>query len=132
MTIELQTLPLSTNQLYRVFQNRSILSARARANKEAIGWEARTQYRGKPLTGPLAVEISLFWGDRRKHDVDNIKALLDTLTGICWEDDGQIVDLHTMKAIDAGRPRVELRAWSLEEPVAPESQKRARTARTRH
>ncbi len=78
MTLSFLTLPLSTNQLYRVVGNRSIISARGRTNKEAIGWEARAQYRGKPLAGPLAVQVSIFWPDCRRHDVDNIKILLDS------------------------------------------------------
>ncbi len=84
------------------------LDPRARRCKEAIGWEARSQYRGKPLTGPLAVSVALYWPDRRKHDIDNIKVLLDALTGIVWEDDGQIVELHTTKVFDKEKPRVEV------------------------
>lgn len=105
------TLPLSTNQLYRSVNGRSILSQKGRDNKQAIGWEARSQYRGKALSGPLAVEVSLFWPDRRKHDVDNIKTLLDSCNGIIWQDDGQIVDLHIMKDVDKANPRVEMHVW---------------------
>jgi len=101
-------MPLSTNALHGVFQGRKILSARGRTNKEAIGWEARSQYHGKPLTGPLAVTIDMHWPTARNHDVDNIKTLLDSLTGIVWQDDGQIVDLHLTKSIDRKRPRVEM------------------------
>lgn len=108
MTLSFLTLPLSTNQLYRVFNNRSILSERGRNNKEAIAWEARAQYRGKPLESDLAVTIDLYWPDRRKHDVDNIKTLLDSLNGIVWDDDGQIADLHTRKHYDKAKPRVEM------------------------
>jgi hypothetical protein len=71
MTLRLLTMPVSTNQLYRVFRNRSILSVRGRSNKELISWEARQQYWGEPLEGPLAVKIDLYWGDKRKHDVDH-------------------------------------------------------------
>ena len=106
MTLSFLTLPLSTNQLYRSVNGRTILSARGRANKEAIGWEARAQYRGKPLTGPLAVTVALYWPDRRKHDIDNgLKTLLDSLTGIVWEDDGQVEDLHVTKAHDKKNAR---------------------------
>jgi Holliday junction resolvase RusA-like endonuclease len=108
MTLKLLTLPVSTNHIYLQRGSARFLDPRARRCKEAIGWEARSQYRGKPLTGPLAVSVALFWPDRRKHDVDNIKVLLDALTGIAWEDDGQIVELHTSKAYDKAKPRVEL------------------------
>lgn len=108
MTLTLLTMPVSTNQLYRSISGRSILSERGRRCKEAIGWEARTQYRGKPLDGPLAVKIDLYWPDRRKHDVDNIKVLLDACTGILWLDDGQITDLRITKGYNKASPRVEM------------------------
>jgi len=113
MTLTFRTLPLSTNQLYRVFNNRSILSAKGRTNKEAIAWEARAQFRGRPLTGPLAIEATFFWGDRRKHDWDNQKAFWDSLNGIVYEDDRQIKDAHIMVEYDKANPRVELRLWNL-------------------
>lgn len=81
---------------------------RVRQAKDAIGWEARSQFHGEPLTGALAVTIDLYWPDRRKHDVDNVKALLDALNGVIWEDDGQIVDLRTRKHFDKENPRAEI------------------------
>jgi Holliday junction resolvase RusA-like endonuclease len=114
MTVRFETLPLSTNALHSVYQGRKILSAKGRANKEAIGWEARSQYRGQPLSGRLAVEVSLFWPNNRNHDVDNIKTLLDSCTGILWTDDGLIDDLHIMKSVEKKDPHCEMRVWSLD------------------
>ena len=104
-----KTLPPSTNKLYGRAHGHVFINDKARTAKDAIGWEARAGYRGKPLAGPVWAEIDLYWPDRRNHDVDNIKALLDALTGILWEDDGQIADLHLSKHVDAKKPRVELR-----------------------
>jgi Holliday junction resolvase RusA-like endonuclease len=70
--------------------------------------KARAQYHGEPLEGTLAVEIGLWWPDRRKHDIDNIKALLDALSGILWLDDGQNADLHSKKGYDKAAPRVDM------------------------
>jgi Holliday junction resolvase RusA-like endonuclease len=108
MTLTFLTLPLSTNQLYRSVNGRTIISERGRANKELIGWEARAQYRGKPLTGPLKIEVRFFWGDRRRHDWDNAKTFYDSLNGIVWEDDYQIFDAHVVREYDKENPRVEL------------------------
>ncbi len=120
MTLTFTTLPLSTNALYISSGGRRFLTSKARDNKDAIGWEARAQYRGKPLSGPLVVEIALYWPDKRRHDVDNIKALLDALTGILWEDDSQISTLNLSKRYgdapgihiriepDTGLPRMEV------------------------
>lgn len=101
-------MPLSTNQLYRTQGVRRFLTAKGRECKESIGWEARTQYRKQPMKGSVRLKIALYWPTRRNHDVDNIKALLDALTGILWEDDGQVTDLHILKYYDKGNPHVQL------------------------
>jgi Holliday junction resolvase RusA-like endonuclease len=108
VTLKLATLPLSTNHLYGQHGGRRFLTPEVRLNKEAIGWDARNQYRGDPMTGPLKVAVDLFWPDKRKHDADNIKGLLDALSGIVWFDDGQIVDLHIRKFFDKENPHVDL------------------------
>jgi Holliday junction resolvase RusA-like endonuclease len=77
-------------------------------NKETIAWEVRSQYRGKPLDGSLKVEIAIYWPDRRKHDIDNIKSLIDACTCILWEDDSQITDLHLTKGYDKSKPRIQM------------------------
>ena len=115
MTLRFETLPLSTNNLYAHVGRRRFLTERARRNKDTIAWEARSQYRGKPLAGPLAVRIDLYWPDRRKHDVDNVKGLLDALTGIVWEDDGQILDLRITKAYSKSNPGVLMQI----DPITP-------------
>ena len=108
MTLRFETLPPSTNHLYRRTSRGVSLIESVRQAKDAIGCEARSQFHGEPLAGDLAVTIDLYWPDRRKHDVDNVKALLDALNGIVWEDDGLIVDLHIRKHFDKAKPRVEL------------------------
>jgi Holliday junction resolvase RusA-like endonuclease len=72
-------LPVSTNHLYAQRGHNRFLTERARRCKEAIRWEARTQYLGKPTDGSLAVKVDLYRADRRKHAIDNIKVLLGTL-----------------------------------------------------
>ncbi len=109
MTFRFSVLPPSTNHLYGNGRGGSrFIKPEVRNAKETIGWEAKAQYRAKPLAGPLAVEVLLFWPTRANHDVDNIKALLDALTGIVWDDDGQIQSLLTVKAVDRENPRVEM------------------------
>lgn len=77
--------------------------------KEDCQWQAKTQWKQPILTGPVAIEITLFYGDKRARDIDNCgKLLLDALTGIVWEDDRQIVEMAVAKAFDKARPRVEI------------------------
>ena len=105
MTI--RTLPLTTNRLYR---GRRFLTAAGKTNKEALAWEARTQWKGKPLAGAVALEIHLWWPDARRRDVDNIKGLLDAFSGVVYVDDSQIERLVVRKGIDRLNPRIEVTA----------------------
>lgn len=109
MTLRFTTLPPSTNHTYgRGKKNVYMLDA-VQAAKNDIAWQARIQYgSGKPLTGSLEVDVTVWWGDRRKHDHDNMKVLYDALNGIVWQDDGQITDSHVHKRYDKENPRVEM------------------------
>ena len=83
MTI--RTRALTTNRLCR---GRRFLTAEGKANKEGarVGG-ARSQWRSKPIVGPVALEIALWWPDNRRRDLDNVKGLLDSLSGILYMDD---------------------------------------------
>jgi crossover junction endodeoxyribonuclease RusA len=75
---------------------------------------ARAQWRGKPLEGDIAVDITVYFGTKRKADLDNFNKLsLDALTGIVWQDDSQIADLRLRRGYDKQRPRIELAVTSL-------------------
>ena len=46
---------------------------------------------------------------QRSGDLDNrLKCLLDSLNGIAWSDDGQIVEIHAYRHDDKKNPRVEI------------------------
>jgi Holliday junction resolvase RusA-like endonuclease len=80
-----------------------------KALKEQYQWEARSQWKGKPLEGGIEVSITLYFGTKRKADLDNFNKLsLDALTGIVWEDDSQIARLTIERGYDNARPRVEI------------------------
>ena len=104
----LKTFPLSTNSLYAHVGRRRFLTKAAKENKEALAWEVRTQFKGMPTTALLSVTLAFYWPDRRRRDIDNIKTLLDTLSGIVWEDDSQIVQIHITKGYDKENPRLEM------------------------
>ena len=110
--ITLTTMPVSTNAMYR--GGPRYLTEKARATKEAMGWEVKKAWSKPPLTGAVRLKIALYWPDMRRHDIDNNKALFDALTGILYEDDSQITELHLSKHFDKANPRVELEIESLE------------------
>jgi Holliday junction resolvase RusA-like endonuclease len=113
VTITLSGEPKSTNHLYKsVCRGRFpsvYLSNEGRALKEAYTWEAKAQWRGKPLEGDVALSVTFFFGTKRKTDLDNFNKLWqDALSGIVYQDDGQIAELHLRRSYDKARPRIEI------------------------
>lgn len=106
--ITIYTIPVSTNALYR---GRRFLTQRGKENKETIALEAMTQWRQKPLDGRIRLKVSLFFPDARKRDIDNIKGLLDSFSGVLYTDDNQIDKLTITKEVDRDNPRVEIEVY---------------------
>lgn len=95
--------------------------------KQRLRQLAQTQYTQPALTTALKVDVSFFRpvqkslsakerakrisGEHRpvvKSDIDNyIKALFDSLNGVVWQDDKQIVDLIAHKYYSEN-PRIEI------------------------
>ena len=72
-------------------------------------WQVKSQYHGKPIKGDIKMKVYLYFGTKRKCDIDNFnKILYDALTGILWEDDSQIQEVLTRKFYDKENPRIEL------------------------
>lgn len=93
------------------------MSKEAKEIKESYQWQAknqigvRTEY---PLSTPLEININLFFGTKRKYDIDNFgKLLLDSLTGIVWQDDSQIGKMTIIKHYDKERPRIVIQVAEL-------------------
>lgn len=77
--------------------------------KEQYQWEAKAQWKGKPLAGDVAVSITLYFGTKRKADWDNFHKLsMDALSGIAYADDSQIKRATVAIAYDKPRPRIEI------------------------
>ena len=79
---------------------------RYREFKEQLGWYARLAMKGRlPFTGEVKLHADFYRPKpkRSKHvsfigDVDNyLKAVMDSLIGICYLDDRQVVDVHGRK-----------------------------------
>jgi len=89
-----------------------------------VAWAARLAIAGQePLEGDVAVELHFYRATARRCDFDNLaKAVLDAVqasenspAGILFADDDQVVEAHIYKAIDREAPRVEVRAWEVEQ-----------------
>jgi len=74
--------------------------------KAAIQQAAYEAYKGAPLEGPLSATLTFVFASKKKHriykttkpDCDNLaKGLLDSLNGLLYVDDNQIVSLTVTK-----------------------------------
>ena len=105
--------PRSTNTLYKTMCRGNFpthfMSKEGKALKTDYSWQAKSQYHGKPIKGEIKMEVDLYLGTKRKQDIDNFnKILYDSLTGILFEDDSQIIEVLTRKLYDKDNPRIEL------------------------
>ncbi len=105
-TITLLTKPVPVNQKYSVIRGKMFLSKDYRNTKEAMEWEVKSQIKGEPLKGEVTLNIMFYYGDNRKRDIDAyLKILLDSMSGIVYEDDCQISEMHVFKEVDKEKPR---------------------------
>lgn len=109
MKLILEGNPISTGSLYRRNSFVMYMTKEGKALKENYAWQAKTQWRKGVITGPVTIEVRLFFKGIRRRDIDNFhKILLDSLTGIVWEDDSQIMVMRVEKHRDDNNPRIEL------------------------
>ena len=111
--ITLKGNPRSTGTLYKTmcrgnFPTTYLIQA-GKDLKEDYGWQARQQYRGKPLDEELQIVVDIYFGTKRRADWDNFHKLsMDAMTGIVWEDDSQIQKATVTKHYDKKNPRIEM------------------------
>lgn len=113
MIITLLGEPKSTQHVYKMTCKGRFasmyMSKEGKMIKDSYKHQSTLQWANKPLTGDVSVTIVLYFGTKRKADIDNFnKLLLDSLTGICWEDDSQITDMKVCKRYDKLNPRIEI------------------------
>ena len=107
--IILQGNPKSTNNLYKQHGHIRFMCKEGKALKEQYQWGAKTQWKQPILEGDVKIEISLYFGDKRKRDWDNFhKLTMDALTGIVWQDDSQVKEATIKVLYSKENPRVEI------------------------
>ena len=101
--------PPSVNRYWRNLGDRVLISREGRAYRERVV-AMLAAHTAEPLSGRVAVKITVYPPDRRRRDLDNmLKALLDALAyGGVYDDDGQIDDLRVIRgaAVKGGAVRV--------------------------
>ncbi len=99
--ISFKNTPPSTQHIYRHNGPRVYMTEEGKSAKEAYQWEIKSQYKDKPIKGDISVIIELRFKDKIKRDIDNFnKLLLDSGSGMLWEDDSQIIELVVRKFVD--------------------------------
>lgn len=98
ITLTFTMLPISTNCLFRSYRGRVCKSKKYREWQVEITKQLNNQYHGEVLECPLEMEVVFTKSSKRKYDVDNcFKSLLDTLEGVCYKNDSQIIVLKGSK-----------------------------------
>lgn len=111
MKITILGQPITVNKLYR---GRRFLTHEGKRIKFYNAAQAKKQFKGKILEGPIKVELQVYFKTKASSDIDNVcKAVLDSLTGVIWKDDRQIQELHAYKKQDKENPRIELQVSTL-------------------
>lgn len=100
--------PPSGNRYWRVFRGIVVPSQEAKTYKASVKFRAMNQDVFEPLKGEVVVSVAVF-RPQRSGDLDNrLKVLLDSLRGVAFADDKQVVELHARRYDDASNPRVEV------------------------
>lgn len=104
-TVDVQPLP---KQRPRVVNGHAHTPTRTRTYERTVGWLARAAMRGQPpLRGDVAVTLEFLRKGTRRADLDNmIKAVLDGLNGIVYEDDLQVVRISSRVVYESETPGV--------------------------
>ena len=110
LTIDLPY-PPSVNHYWRRVGARTLISLKGRRYRDRVA-SILALRRVQPMTGSLAVRVTVHPPDRRRRDLDNaMKALLDALEhGGAYEDDSQIdhLDIRRGSVVPEGKVAVRI------------------------
>ena len=111
MIIELPY-PPSSNRYWRNWRGRMVVSSEAKAYKQEAAWLAKVAG-AELIDGDVALTMRVYRPAKR-GDLDNaIKITLDSLQGILYENDSQIVRIVAERFDDKHNPRVEIEATAI-------------------
>lgn len=90
--------PNSTNNHWKRNKNGGVrLSKKGEEFRENVQQYMKL-YKYKTFQGDVKVTLNIYFKDKRKRDLDNcFKPIFDCFNGILYEDDSQIVEIHSRK-----------------------------------
>lgn len=113
INLTLKGKPLSNNNIYKTmcrgnYPNR-YMSSQAKVLKEDYQWQIKRQYKDKPVKGDLYLIMKIYHPTHRKNDWDNFSKLsMDSMTGLVYGDDSQIVEALVIKGYSNDNPRIDI------------------------
>ena len=109
MQITLKGQPKSTQHCYRFTSGGGYMTNACTHIKFDYIHQAKQQWRQLILEDELVVVVTLYFGDKRKRDIDNFNKLwMDALEGVVYVNDSQIRQLTLIKDYDKENPRIEI------------------------
>jgi Holliday junction resolvase RusA-like endonuclease len=103
INFKLDIQPVLTNHAYPTNRNGGrYLTQGGKDYKEALAWAAKFALGNQPMFTAPCVSFIFVYSDHRRRDIDSaIKISLDSLTGVLFEDDSCVVELHCYKQFGA-------------------------------
>ena len=106
--LTLKGLPPLLNRSYKSGNGHFYKDSEQTARQEAYAWQAKAQYRQKPLECPVSVVYEFYYARANTDWESGVKGTQDALNGIVWKDDVQIIEATVRKYTDSKNPRVEI------------------------
>lgn len=100
--------PPSANRYWRIDRRGfTYVSPEAKRYKAKVRWLGIAA-KARPLEGPVVMRLAVY-RPRRVGDLSNrIKVLEDSLCGVAFDDDEQVVEIYAIRLEDRANPRVEV------------------------
>lgn len=98
-------LPPMANRYWRYWRGRVVRSPEAERYILGVKMRALTAGHRAPIPGFVSVSIGIF-RQRKAGDLDGfLKVLLDSLQGVAFENDKQVIEIHARRMDDPSNPR---------------------------
>lgn len=104
--------PISTQNAYLQHGFIRFMKKKALALKASYIKQVKEQWEKPPLEGDVELDVRIYFGTKRKSDIDNFsKIFFDSLTGNVMIDDSQIRKMTIEKDYCKERPRIEFEIY---------------------
>lgn len=100
--------PPLINRSYKSGNGHFYKDGEQQARQDSYITQARSQYRQKPLHGPLSVVYEFYYQRANTDWESGVKGTQDSLNGIVWKDDVQVIEAVVRKYSDPKNPHVDI------------------------